>query len=97
MNPKHLLKKILLILAIALLWNVPSSAHGALHTQYEYEKKDQAEQQKKYMAKLRQDKKKVEMAIESTKALIDQSRTKPYLPELYLRLAELFIEKSRIV
>lgn len=97
MKPKHLLKKTLLILAIALLWNVPSSAQGALHTRYEYEKKDQAEEQKKYMAKLRQDKKKVEMAIESTKVLIDQSRTKPYLPELYLRLAELYIEKSRIV
>lgn len=97
MKRKYLLKKILLVLAIALLWNLCSSANGALRTRYEYEKKDKAEEQKKYMAKLREDKKKVEMAIESTKVLIDQSRTKPYLPELYLRLAELYIEKSRIV
>ena len=97
MKTKYLLKKTLLILAVALLWNLPSSARGALHTRYEYERKDKAEEQKKYMAQLRQDKKKVEIAIESTKVLIDQSRTKPYLPELYLRLAELYIEKSRIV
>lgn len=97
MKPKLLLKKTLLILTVALLWNLPSSAQGALHTRYEYEKKDKAEEQKKYMAKLTQDKRKVEIAIESTKVLIDQSRTKPYLPELYLRLAELYIEKSRIV
>ena len=43
------------------------------------------------------DKKKVSLAIDSTKALIDKSRNRPYLPELYLRLAELYIEKSRIV
>jgi tetratricopeptide (TPR) repeat protein len=97
MKRKHFLKNAVLILAIVLLWHFSASASAALHTRYEYQKKDEAQEQKKYMAKLRQDKNKVEMAIESTKALIDQSRTKPYLPELYLRLAELYIEKSRIV
>jgi len=97
MKTKRFLKNTVLILAIALLCNFSASAFAALRTRYEYQKKDAAQEQKKYMAKLREDKDKVDMAIESTKALIDQSRTKPYLPELYLRLAELYIEKSRIV
>ncbi len=66
-------------------------------TDYEYEVKDRAAEQKKYLERLAQDKKKVELAIRSTKVLIDKSRNKPYLPEIYLRLAELYIEKSRIV
>jgi len=64
---------------------------------YGYEKKDKDEEQKKFIAKLRDDKKKVDLAIKNTKLLIDKSRTRPYLPEIYLRLAELYIEKSRVV
>ncbi len=97
MKRKRFVKQIGLVLAIAMLCATPFPVQGAIRQRYAYEKKDTAREQKKYMAQLRQDKTKVEMAIESTKALIDQSRTKPYLPKLYLRLAELYIEKSRIV
>lgn len=65
--------------------------------QYDYQQTDKAAEQKKFLAKLSDDNKKVDMAIENTKTLIDRSRGRSYLPELYLRLAELYIEKSRIV
>ena len=64
---------------------------------YEYEQKDKTEEKKKSIQRLERDKQKVALAIETTKKLIDRSRQRPYLPELYLRLAELYIEKSRIV
>lgn len=64
--------------------------------QYAYEEKDAAEEKKQYMVKLEQDKRKVELAIINTKTLIGRSKNRPYLSELYLRLAELYIEKSRI-
>ncbi len=64
---------------------------------YKYEQKDKAEEKKKSIERLERDKRKVVLAIETTKKLIDRSRQRPYLPELYLRLAELYIEKSRIV
>jgi tetratricopeptide (TPR) repeat protein len=38
---------------------------------------------------------KVRFAIESTKGLIDRSRGQAYLPDLYLRLAELYVEEAR--
>jgi tetratricopeptide (TPR) repeat protein len=63
---------------------------------YEYQRQDKAEEQDKYIAKLEEDKKKIQMAIDNTKRLIDKSRSRHYLPELYLRLAELFIEESRV-
>ncbi|MCK7494542.1 MAG: tetratricopeptide repeat protein [Comamonadaceae bacterium] len=71
---------------------------GVRADEYGYEKKDkQARSRPEYLAKLTEDKKKVELAILNTKALIHKARNKPYLPELYLRLAELYIEQSRIV
>lgn len=66
-------------------------------TRYEFEKKDKVKEQERFLAKLRDDKTKVDLAIGNTKILIDKSRNMPYLPELYLRLAELYIEKSRFV
>ena len=39
----------------------------------------------------------VETAIGGTRDLIQQSMHRPYLPDLYLRLADLYIEKSRIL
>ena len=64
---------------------------------YEFERKDKKKEQQKLVEKLKQDKTKIELAIGNTKMLVDKSRNMPYLPELYLRLAELFIEKARIV
>ena len=65
--------------------------------QYVYETKDAAAAKKRYYVKLEQDKEKCDLAIINTKTLISRSKNKPYLPELYLRLAELFVEKSRLV
>ena len=62
-----------------------------------YETTDKEEDQKQFVTKLMDDDRKVDLAIENTKMLIDKSRSKPYMPELYMRLAELYIEKSRIV
>ena len=70
---------------------------GQCNTRYDYEKRDQKAEQKKYVAKLVDDDHKVDLAIQSTKTLIDQSKGRPYLAELYLRLAELYIEKSRLI
>jgi len=63
----------------------------------EFEKKDVEKEQRKYLEKLKKDQVKVDLAIKNTKLLIGKSKNKPYLPELYIRLAELNIEKSRIV
>ena len=86
----------LLLLVVGQLALVPASPQAAVD-EYEYEQKDQSAEKKKSIQRLEQDKRKVQMAIETTKTLIDRSRQRPYLPELYLRLAELYIEKSRIV
>ena len=65
--------------------------------EYVYEEKDEVVEKKHYIVKLEQDKRKCDLAIENTKTLISRSKNRPYLPELYLRLAELDIEKSRLV
>ena len=84
----------LIMVALSLVIAVPNRVCA---DEYGYEKKDKGTEQARYMAKLTEDKKKVELAILNTKALIHKARNKPYLPELYLRLAELYIEQSRIV
>lgn len=65
--------------------------------QYLYEQRDEAEEKKRYVVKIEQDKRKCDLAIVNTKTLIGRSKNRPYLPVLYLRLAELYIEKSRLV
>ena len=40
---------------------------------------------------------KVDRSLEVTRQLMDRSRTRPYLPDLMFRLAELYVEKSRLV
>lgn len=65
--------------------------------QYVYEQRDEAEEKKRYVVQLEKDKRKCELAVINTKTLIGRSKNRPYLPDLYLRLAELYIEKSRIV
>ena len=54
------------------------------------------QKEKAFLKKLRQDETKIDLAVKNTRALINQSRNKAYLPELYLRLADLFVEKSRV-
>jgi cellulose synthase operon protein C len=96
--------KILNLMQKGFLWTVMGALAFVLLAwspagadQYGFEKKDKQSEQARYLAKLVMDRKKVDLAILNTKTLIHQARNKPYLPELYLRLAELYIEQSRIV
>jgi TolA-binding protein len=105
---KHLMRQLSQwVLGLMVLCTVPANLHalpfwGATgkndaQEQYVYEQKDEAQEKKRYIIKLEQDKRKCELAIINTKTLIGRSKNRPYLPELYLRLAELYIEKSRVV
>lgn len=49
------------------------------------------------LARLKRDIVKVDKSIDVTKGLIARSKGERYLPDLYFRLAELYIEKSRLV
>lgn len=49
------------------------------------------------LGQLQSDLQSVEQALEGTRELIQKSMHRPYLPDLYLRLAELYIEKSRFL
>ncbi len=86
-----------ILLIVVFISVLPTISKAATSTTYEYKQKDKVEEQNKYIARLTEDKRKVNLAIQNTKVLIDKSRNKRYLPQLYLRLAELYIEKSRIV
>ena len=55
----------------------------------------QAEERAIFVEKLRRDIAKVSRAVEVTEELISRSRGAPYLPDIYLRLAELYVEQSR--
>ena len=86
---------VLLIMAVSSLTSLPQALSA--DEKFVYETKDLDEEKKRYFVKLEQDKEKVDLAVINTKTLISRSKNKPYLPELYLRLAELYVEKSRIV
>jgi tetratricopeptide (TPR) repeat protein len=53
--------------------------------------------QERLLQQLSRDLESVENAIGGTRDLIQESMHRPYLPDLYLRLADLYIEKSRIL
>ena len=86
---------ILMLVLLPLVW--ANTGSTAVTQEYEYKQKDKAEEKKRSIQRLERDKHRVAKAIETTNTLIDRSRHRPYLPELYLRLAELYIEQSRIV
>lgn len=93
-------KKAMAMFLFFLITFLPQTTYASTTNQsglFGYEKQDKAGEQQKFLARLKEDKKKVDFAIKNTKILIDKARTRPYLPEIYLRLAELYIEKSRIV
>ncbi|MBT8342545.1 MAG: tetratricopeptide repeat protein [Desulfatitalea sp.] len=83
--------------AAAMLLLVLSTQSLQASLPYVYEERNEAEEKKQYAIQLEKDRQKCELAIINTKTLIGRSKNRPYLPELYLRLAELYIEKSRIV
>lgn len=91
--PRAILVAFLPLLIVVL----PLPGAAASDAAYEYEEKDEEAEQRVFVKKLRGDNKKVDMAIQNTKTLIGRSKGRGYLPELYLRLAELYVEKSRIV
>ncbi|MEM1025873.1 MAG: tetratricopeptide repeat protein [Myxococcota bacterium] len=55
----------------------------------------QNEQREELIAKLRRDISKVAHSVEVTQELISRSRGAPFLPDIYLRLAELYVEQAR--
>lgn len=55
----------------------------------------EADKSKELVAKLRRDIAKVAHSVEVTKELIARSRGAPFLPDIYLRLAELYVEQAR--
>ena len=62
-----------------------------------YSPKGTQENKEELIAKLSSDINKVDHTIEVTKDLIKRSPDAPYLADLYFRLAELYVEKSRYV
>ncbi|MBU1169317.1 MAG: tetratricopeptide repeat protein [Proteobacteria bacterium] len=94
----HRLISVIALVLLSVVFSSPVFSEGKKEEKrYEFEKKDKVKEQERFLEKLREDKTKVDLAIGNTKLLIDKSRNMPYLPELYLRLAELYIEKSRFV
>jgi tetratricopeptide (TPR) repeat protein len=57
--------------------------------------RSKAQEQKEFISKLRRDIAKVTHSVEVTKELISRSRGAPFLPDIYLRLAELYVEQAR--
>lgn len=85
------------IVAVIVLFISVAGDLPAAQPSFVYEEKNAAEEKKRYLVKLEQDKRKCDLAIINTKTLISRSKNRPYLPELQIRLAELYIEKSRVV
>jgi tetratricopeptide (TPR) repeat protein len=56
---------------------------------------DRAKEKQQLIDKLKRDILKVDRTIAVTRGLIVQSKAAPYLPDLFFRLAELYVEKSR--
>ncbi|MCA9550137.1 MAG: tetratricopeptide repeat protein [Myxococcales bacterium] len=77
--------------ALALLFPVVASAQlpGTAGFRSETEKRQEL------VEKLRRDIAKVAHSVEVTKELIARSRGAPYLPDIYLRLAELYVEQAK--
>lgn len=82
MNPR------LAIAALALGAALPAAAEGPFG-------KSRSEERQELIQKLRRDLIKVDRSIAVTEDLIAHSRSAPYLPDLFFRLAELYVEKSR--
>lgn len=50
-----------------------------------------------FLKRIKSDLKKVDASIDATKTLLDKSKDSPILPDVELRLAELYVEKSRLL
>lgn len=56
---------------------------------------DRAAERRELVERLDEDVERVDRALETTRRLIEQAAGRPYLPDLSIRLAELYVEKSR--
>ncbi len=75
---------------VLVLWPLAASAQG-------FRKVDKEQEKLELIAKLSSDINKVDHSIQVTKELIKASPDAPYLADLYFRLAELHVERSRYV
>jgi cellulose synthase operon protein C len=82
--------RILLVLSLAV-------AQAACGSTQEVGATGKLELQREELVRLKRDIVKVDKSIDVTKELIRRSKGERYLPDLYFRLAELYIEKSRLV
>jgi tetratricopeptide (TPR) repeat protein len=64
---------------------------------YGFSLTDEAEEKAEFVEGLKRDIIKVEQSIDVTKALIKKSKGALFLPDIVFRLAELYVEKSRLV
>src|ERR1043166_6750977 len=83
-----------LVFGVVVAGVVAASDAGCSHAAAS---KSAAEQNPTELARLERDSAKVDKSIDVTRNLIDASDGEKYLPDLYMRLAELYVEKSRIV
>lgn len=81
------------IIVAAALVTASGSAAAQLPGQAGF--RTQAQQRQELVGKLRRDIAKVAHSVEVTKELIARSRGAPFLPDIYLRLAELYVEQAR--
>lgn len=80
------------IVAIGIAFTT-AQAQGQLPGSAGYQ--SQTEKKEELIAKLRRDISKVAHSVEVTQELISRSRGAPFLPDIYLRLAELYVEQAR--
>lgn len=88
---KHTLIITCLFTAITGMHSIANASNDIV-----FERVDEQEEQERLLSTFQQDKERATDAISNTKTQIRLSQSKPYLPELYLRLAELYIEKARL-
>lgn len=90
-------KRLLSLLAALAMLPVGVIAPGSCASAPEVKVLGKLDADKEELSRLKRDLSKVEKSIEVTKDLINRSKGERYLPDLYFRLAELYIEKSRLV
>ena len=89
-RPRRALSSVLAVLGIGVL---PIAASAQLPGQAGF--RTQAQQREELIGKLKRDIAKVAHSVDVTKELIARSRGAPFLPDIYLRLAELYVEQAR--
>ncbi|MGF1511741.1 MAG: tetratricopeptide repeat protein [Myxococcota bacterium] len=79
--------------ALVLILSTPSTLRAQVPGSEGF--RTQTQQREELIEKLRRDISKVAHSVEVTQELISRSRGAPFLPDIYLRLAELYVEQAR--